>query len=113
MLYDVLITRPFDRVFTYSSSNKKLKVGQSVIVPFGKKEEIGIIWETNVTNSNFEIKNISKIIENIILKHSTVKFISWIAKYTLAPIGSVLKLFLVNKEVVDYILESKIDNQII
>ena len=67
MLYDVLITRPFDRVFTYSSSNKKLKVGQSVIVPFGKKEEIGIIWKTNVTNSNFEIKNISKIIENIIL----------------------------------------------
>ena len=61
MLYDVLITRPFDRVFTYSSSNEKLKVGQSVIVPFGKKEEIGIIWETNVTNSNFEIKNISKV----------------------------------------------------
>ena len=113
MLYDVLITRPFDRVFTYSSSNKKLKVGQSVIVPFGKKEEIGIIWKTNVTNSNFEIKNISKIIENIILKPLTLKFILWTAKYTLAPIGSVLKLFLVNKEVVDYVLESKIDNQII
>ena len=37
MLYDVIVTRPFDKVFTYSSKNKELKVGQVVLVPFGKK----------------------------------------------------------------------------
>ena len=106
MLYDVIVTRPFDKVFTYAS-NEQLKIGQVVLVPFGKREEIGIIWSKNIKKPNHKIKNISKIIEGVIFKNTTIEFINWIANYTLAPLGSVLKLFLINKDIVDFKIESK------
>ncbi len=105
MLYDVIVTRPFDKVFTYSSINKELKVGQVVLVPFGKKIETGIIWNKNVEKPQHEIKKINKVIKNIILKNTTIEFIKWIANYTLAPLGLVLKLFLINIEIVEFDIE--------
>ncbi len=101
MLYDVIITRPVDKVFTYSSSSEQLEIGQVVLIPFGRKLETGIIWKKNVDKPKYKIKEISKIIENIILKNTSIKFINWITNYTLAPLGSVLKLFLINNEIVD------------
>ena len=106
MLYDVIVTRPFDKAFTYVS-NEQLKIGQVVLVPFGKKEEIGIIWSKNIKKPNHKIKNISKIIKEVIFKNTTIEFINWIANYTLAPLGSVLKLFLINKDIVDFKIDSK------
>mgnify|MGYP001163522232 FL=1 len=105
MLYDVIVTRPFDKVFTYSSKNKELKVGQVVLVPFGKKIETGIIWNKNIEKPKHEIREITKIIERIILTNTTIEFIKWITNYTLAPVGSVLKLFLINNEIVEFNLE--------
>ena len=105
MLYDVIVTRPFDKVFTYSSKNKELKVGQVVLVPFGKKMETGIIWNKNIEKPQHEIKEISKIIDYIILKNTTIEFIKWISNYTLAPLGLVLKLFLINSDIVEFSLE--------
>ena len=96
MLYNVLLTRPLDKVFTYSSSIKNLKIGQTVIVSFGKKNEVGIIWAKDISNSQYEIKGISKVIDNIILSSATIKFIIWVADYTLSPLGSVLKLSLIH-----------------
>ena len=98
MLYDVIVTRPFDKVFTYSSINEQLKIGQVVLVPFGKKIETGIIWKKNVEKPKHKIKEISKVIDNLILSQNIIKFINWVANYTLAPIGSVLKLILINNE---------------
>ena len=111
MLYDVIVVRPFDKVFTYSSINKELKIGQVVLVPFGKKLETGIIWDTNVKKPKHEIKEITSVIENIILTNTTIKFIKWIANYTLAPLGSVLKLFLINNEIVEFNLEKFNNNK--
>ncbi len=117
MLYDVIVTRPFDKVFTYSSINKSLEIGQVVLVPFGKKLETGIIWKKNLSKPKHQIKDITKVIEEIILSHNSIKFINWIANYTLAPLGSVLKLFLINNDIVDYetkkISENKISPSII
>ena len=106
MLYDVIVTRPFDKVFTYSSKNKELKVGQVVLVPFGKKMETGIIWNKNIEKPQHQIKEISKIIDYIILKNTTIEFIKWISNYTLAPLGLVLKLFLINSDIVEFSLGS-------
>ena len=102
MLYDVIVIRPFDKVFTYSSKNKELKVGQVVLVPFGKKIETGIIWSKNIEKPKHEIREITKIIERIILTNTTIEFIKWITNYTLAPVGSVLKLFLINNEIIKF-----------
>ena len=102
MLYDVVVTRPFDKVFTYSSTNEQLEIGQVVIVPFGKKIEAGIIWKRNVKNPGYEIKEVTKICNDLILQNSSIDFINWIASYTLAPLGAVLKLFLINNDIVEF-----------
>ncbi len=112
MLYDVIVTRPFDKVFTYSSTNEKLKIGQVVLIPFGKKQEIGIIWNINIEKPKHEIKEITTAIENIILKNSTIEFIKWIANYTLSPLGLVLKLFLINIDIVKFKSEKLISNKL-
>ena len=65
MLYDVVVTRPFDKVFTYSSTNEQLEIGQIVLVPFGKKIEAGIIWKKNVKNPGYEIKEVIKICNDL------------------------------------------------
>ena len=51
MLYDVIVTRPFDKVFTYSSINEQLKIGQVVLVPFGKSIITGVVWDHFETNN--------------------------------------------------------------
>ena len=102
MLYDVVVTRPFDKVFTYSSTNEQLEIGQVVLVPFGKKIEAGIIWKKNVKNPGYEIKEVTKICNDLILQNSSIDFINWIASYTLAPLGAVLKLFLINNDIVEF-----------
>ncbi len=102
MLYDVVVTRPFDKVFTYSSINEQLEIGQVVLVPFGKKIEAGIIWKKNVKNPGYEIKEVTKICNDLILQDSSIDFINWIASYTLAPLGAVLKLFLINNDIVEF-----------
>ncbi len=112
MLYDVIVTRPFDKVFTYFSVKERLEIGQVVFVPFGKKIETGIIWKKNVEKPNHEIKEITKVIENVILSNTSIEFIKWISNYTLAPLGSILKLFLINNEIVDCEVEKLNDEKI-
>ncbi len=102
MLYDVVVTRPFDKVFTYFSTNEQLEIGQVVLVPFGKKIEAGIIWKKNVKNPGYEIKEVTKICNDLILQNSSIDFINWITSYTLAPLGAVLKLFLINNDIVEF-----------
>ena len=48
MDYPVLITKKINFPLTYKSGALgKLKVGDIVTVPFGKSEEIGVIWDKN------------------------------------------------------------------
>ena len=44
MKVPVLLPNIFDHPFTYTSK-EKLKIGDYVEVPFGKKKMIGIIWD--------------------------------------------------------------------
>ena len=46
MKVPVLIPRIFDYPHTYLSGEfKNLKPGTVVSVPFGKKEEVGVVWD--------------------------------------------------------------------
>ena len=102
MLYDIVVTRPFDKVFTYSSTNEQLEIGQVVLVPFGKKIEAGIIWKKNVKNPGYEINEVTKSCYDLILQNSSIDFINWIASYTLAPLGAALELLLINNDIVEF-----------
>ena len=102
MYCNIIVTRPFDHVFTYDVGSAKVKKGQIVLVPFGKSTEVGMIFETNVSKSDYQIKKVLKIFNSLCFDKATIKFIQWINNYTLAPIGSVLKLFLINDKIVQF-----------
>jgi len=109
----VLVTRPFDHTFTYKIRNdQNVKIGSIVSVSFGKKkDQIGIIYElcgNQIKKDNsYAIKEIEHVYEGLFLNKNIIKFIDWIADYTLAPKGLVLKLFLVNKKIVSFQIEDQ------
>ena len=102
MYYNIIVARPFDRVFTYEADDPTLKIGQIVIVPFGKTMEVGMIIEGDVIKPEYTIKKINTVLEGVQLSDTNIKFLKWVSEYTLAPIGSVLKLFIINKDIVSY-----------
>ena len=108
MYYNILVARPFDQVFTYESDDQTLEVGQIVIVPFGKAMEVGMIMQADVSKPDYTIKKIETIINGIQFNEINIKFLKWVSDYTLAPIGSVLKLFTINKDIISYEREDKI-----
>ena len=61
MKVPILIPNIFNHPFTYDS-DLKLKIGDYVVVPFGKSELTGVVWDDfeKKTNKNFAIKKVSK-----------------------------------------------------
>ena len=61
MKFPILIPNIFNYPFTYES-DLKLKVGDYVVVPFGKSKLTGVVWDEfeKRTNKNFAIKKVSK-----------------------------------------------------
>ena len=115
MKVQVLLPRIFDHPHTYLSKKYgKLKAGSIVSVPFGKEEEIGVVWDKEEnTNKNFKLKNIKEK-KDVSLSHNLVKFINWFSLYNLAPKGMVLKMclgdesfFSKKKETFNYITKTK------
>ena len=115
MKVPVLLPRIFDHPHTYLSKKYgKLKAGSIVSVPFGKEEEIGVVWDKEEnTNKNFKLKNIKEK-KDVSLSHNLVKFINWFSLYNLAPKGMVLKMclgdesfFSKKKETFNYITKIK------
>jgi len=116
MFCNVIITRPFDQVFTYKlRKGQSVKEGSIICVPFGKsKNQIGMVVEIieKISPSNlYTIKEIENVYESIVLSKNIIKFIKWISDYTLSPIGLILKLFLINEKIVDFKIDEKKNNQ--
>ena len=102
MYYNIIIARPFDKVFTYKLDDQSLEIGQIVIVPFGKTKEVGMVMAIDVKKPDYNIKKIESVISGIQFNEINIKFLKWVSDYTLAPIGSVLKLFTINKDIISY-----------
>jgi len=107
MYCNIIVTRPFDQTFTYRiKSNQKVKVGSIVSIPFGKKKnQLGMVYELTNQIDNYEtfaIKEIGNIFDRITFNKNIIQFIKWIGDYTLAPIGLVLKLFLINEKIISH-----------
>ena len=61
MKYPILLPNIFDYPFTYES-DLKLKIGDYVVVPFGKSKLTGVVWDTfeKENKKNFKIKSVLK-----------------------------------------------------
>jgi len=102
MKYPILLPNIFNHPFTYESK-VNLKVGDFVLVPFGKSKITGIVWDEFEKNNNkkFKIKNILKKLDVSPLKKNTINFLNWFAEYNLIPKGMALKLILLSSNAIE------------
>ena len=100
MKVPVLIPKIFNFPFTYDSDILKgLAPGDLVIVPFGKNQEIGVVWDkVQLSSKEFKIKKIEKKIENFKINKSLIDYINWFSAYNLVSKGMVLKMCLGDKK---------------
>ena len=100
MKVPVLIPKIFNFPFTYDSGFlEALEPGDLVIVPFGKSQEIGVVWDKiKPSLKEFKIKKIEKKIDNFKINKSLVDYINWFSAYNLVSKGMVLKMCLGDKK---------------
>ena len=102
MKVPVLIPNIFNHPFTYNS-DLDLKVGNYVIVPFGKSEVTGVVWNEfeKQTNKNFAIKKVLRKLDIPPLNKNTIKFLNWFSEYNMTPKGMALKLLLLSNNAIE------------
>ena len=108
MKYPILLPNIFNHPFTYESEIN-LKLGEFVLVPFGKSKITGVVWDEFEKNDNkkFKIKSILKKLNVTPLKKDTINFLNWFAEYNLIPKGMALKLILLSSNAIEK-MEKKI-----
>ena len=102
MEYPILLPNIFNHPFTYKS-DLKLKIGDYVVVPFGKSKLTGVVWNEfeKGKKKNFKIKKILNRLDISPLKKDTIKFLNWFSEYNLIPKGMSLKLVLLSSNAVE------------
>lgn len=80
-------------------ADTQLPAGTFVTVPFGRKTVLGVVWDRAVdkTIPPNKIKRIHAVEQMPPLPQQTLDFVNWVANYTISPLGSVLKMALVNE----------------
>ena len=104
MKVPILLPNIFNHPFTYES-DLKLKIGDYVVVPFGKSKITGVVWDEfeKKNNRNFKVKNVLKKLNVLPLKKNTIKFLNWFSEYNIIPKGMALKLVLLSSNAVEKI----------
>jgi primosomal protein N' (replication factor Y) len=102
MKFPILIPNIFNHPFTYES-DLNLKVGDYVVVPFGKSKITGVVWDEfeKKNNKNFKLKSVLKKLNVTPLKKTTIKFLNWFAEYNIIPKGMALKLVLLSSNAIE------------
>ena len=102
MKFPILLPNIFNHPFTYES-DLNLKVGDYVVVPFGKSKITGVVWDEfeKKNNKNFKLKTVSKKLNVTPLKKTTIKFLNWFAEYNIIPKGMALKLVLLSSNAIE------------
>ena len=102
MKFPILLPNIFNHPFTYES-DLNLKVGDYVVVPFGKSKITGVVWDEfeKKKNKNFKLKSVLKKLNVTPLKKTTIKFLNWFAEYNIIPKGMALKLVLLSSNAIE------------
>ena len=102
MKYPILLPNIFNYPFTYES-DLNLTAGDYVVVPFGKQNLIGVVWDEfqKKNNKNFKIRKVIKKLNISPIKIKTLKFLNWFAEYNIVPKGMVLRLLLLSNKAVE------------
>ena len=107
----ILLPNIFNHPFTYKT-NIKLKIGDFVEVPFGKKNIIGVVWDEfeEKSQKTFKIKSVIRKVNIPSLEIETIKFLDWFSQYNLIPKGMALKLVLMSGHAIEKLPEKEYEN---
>lgn len=75
MIIGVLLPLPFNEPFDYESE-EELPLGTMVRVPFGREEQIGVVWRHG-KSSGLDDKRIRTVIENLIFRRLRKNCAGW------------------------------------
>ncbi len=95
----VLLPMPFSHGFDYRA-NAPLAPGTVVRVPLARRHRLGVVWdpESSVARGPAAPPDRLKAVETVLpvtpLRPEMRRFIDWVAGYTLAPAGAVLRMAL-------------------
>jgi len=110
MKVPILIPNIFNHPFTYKS-DINLKVGDYVLVPFGKSKITGVVWDEfeKKNSKNFKIRNVFKKLDVYPLKKTSIDFLNWFSEYNIIPKGMSLKLMLLSNNAIENNLKNNFD----
>lgn len=98
----VMLPLPFNEAFDYKAETE-LPLGTIVRVPWGREEQIGVVWQHGKA-SQLPDNKIKPIIEKFDfppLSKALMQFVKFVAEYNMAFIGLVLKMVLSSKAIFD------------
>ena len=103
MKVPILLPNIFNHPFTYESSDLNLKIGDYVIVSFGKSKITGVVWNQfeKDTKKKYVIKKVIKKLKIPSLKKTTIEFLNWFSEYNIVPKGMALKLLLLSSKAIE------------
>jgi primosomal protein N' (replication factor Y) len=95
VLLPLSIEAPFDYL---APADESARPGDLVIVPLGSRERIGCVWdETDKADTGppaARLKTVKRRLSAPPIPAPLRRFVGWVARYTLAPEGAVLKMVL-------------------
>ncbi len=92
----VLLPLPLSGVYDYAlPPGMEVCEGDFVTVPLGPRERTGVVWELDPTDSNVAFEKLKPVLERLNqppVPQPSRQFVDWVARYTLQPSGSILKM---------------------
>ncbi len=96
----VLLPVALDQTYDYAvPAGLEIEPGDFVVVPFGPQTRIGLVWDQPVGDQGKPVdeKKLKAIIERMDapgLPVTSLRFAEWVARYTLAPLGMVVRMMM-------------------
>jgi primosomal protein N' (replication factor Y) len=92
-----MLPLPFEEAFDYRVPvGLAAGSGSFVSVPLGSTQRVGVVWPGEETQAapvaSDKLKDILEVLDLPPVPEVTRKFVSWAARYTMAPLGSVLRM---------------------
>src|SRR6478672_5788854 len=97
-MVDVLVPVALDQTYSYKvPRGMELKAGDIIGVPLGPREVLAVVWAENANPDprlQNRLKDVSEKLDVPPLKGELRSLVDWVATYTLAPRGMVLRMTL-------------------
>ena len=90
---DVVAPVAVDTAYSYRvPAGLSLKVGDLVDVPLGTRETLGVVWAVRQTAAGANLKPVTGKRDATALRPALMRFVEWVARWTLSPRGMALRM---------------------